>query len=89
MNAPKRLHTPKGKIMSVQPPVDAQRETYDALRVHFDRSAQPVTPEQVSEMTGLGLTAVHNALRVLHGQGSVEGLVVAEFAYPLQVTAVR
>ncbi len=40
-------------------------------------------------MTGLGLDAVRNALRVLEAAGWIEGMMVAEFPHPVRVTGIR
>jgi hypothetical protein len=73
----------------MQDPQDAQYEVYEALRRHFDRSADRVNVEQITEMTGLGQGSVENALRVLHQARRVNGITVAEAEYPIWVTSIN
>jgi hypothetical protein len=69
-------------------PQRAQQEIMDALHDHFDRTDQPLSPEEIGEMTALDVAAVQNALRVLHKANRIEGIMVAEYHYPLKVTGV-
>ena len=66
----------------------AQRAVLDSLRDHFDRTAEYLEVPQIAEMTGLDEATVQNALRRLWESGRIEGVEVAEFRYPVQVTRV-
>jgi hypothetical protein len=59
-----------------------------ALRDHFGRTDESLSPEQIAQMTGLDLTLVQSALRALKKMNRIEGIEVEEFNYPLQVTDV-
>jgi predicted transcriptional regulator len=69
-------------------PQRAQQEILDALHDHFDRTEQPLSAEEISEMTAIDLTVVENALRVLHKANRIEGIMVAEYQYPVKVTGI-
>ena len=70
-------------------PHDAQYEVFEALRAHFDRSADQVNVELISEMTGLEQATVENALRVLKQANRVDGVMVAEAQHPIWVTSIN
>ncbi len=70
-------------------PQKAQQEVMDRLHDHFDLTGEPLTPEQISEMTALSEDTVTSALRVLHKGGWVEGVTVEELDYPLSITGIK
>lgn len=69
-------------------PEQAQRYVLDALRDHFSRTHVGLDAPQVVELTELDEATVYNALRLLHDARRIEGVMAAEFPYPLRVTRV-
>ena len=63
-------------------------EVWESLAAHFRRSADPLSPEQVMEMTAFGQEAVNNALAVLYNNHQIEGHTVWGEAHPVIITRV-
>jgi hypothetical protein len=72
----------------VATPQQAQRKILAALSDHFNRSDVALSPDEVAELTALPLEVVQNGLRVLHKADKIEGIMVAELPYPVQVTGI-
>ncbi len=64
-------------------------DIWEALAAHFRRSADPLTPEQVVEMTAYDQDAVSNALAVLYNNGHIKGATVLGTYHPVLVTGVN
>jgi predicted transcriptional regulator len=70
-------------------PQEAQAEIMDALHDHFDRTGEPLKPEQVMEMVALDHATATNALRILKKIDYIEGVEAAEFDYPILITGIK
>lgn len=67
----------------------AQAEIIRALTEHFDRSRDPLDVDQIGDMTALSRPVLESALSVLARTGHIEGVIVAEYGYPVKVTGIR
>ncbi|SRR6266498_3628230 len=70
-------------------PEEVRSKVLSAVKEHFAQTVRPLTPEEIADTTSLDENEVADALAVLYRDNKIDGIEVAEFDHPIQVTGLR